>query len=277
MSLYENLMERLDGRQYSNYFAAKCVFHNDSNPSMFVYEDGAFYCASCGKKGSLRFLENKIGSHFRPTRDTVSNILPNWRRWEFEYGDLQGIAEHAHKTLKRYPQFQGYLKKRRIDEYIEKGILGYCDGWLTVPIFDSLGKMVDILVRGIKGKGETRYVVKPNKNAPRPLFVPSRAIVAESDQIYVVYGIMDAIGLSLMGYGVVTGMTGKSLNADLLLPLRKRFIILPDAGEEREAHLLANQLGWRARVKELSYPMGTKDPAGVREMYGDEMLKEMLQ
>lgn len=273
-NLYESLMERMDGRQYSNYFACLCPFHDDHTPSMFVYEDGA-HCKTCGRSWSLKQVERKIGSHFRPSRDTVSNILPNWKRWEFEYGDLQGIAEHAHKTLKRYPQFQGYFKKRRINGYIEKAFLGFIDGWITVPVYDGSSKMVDMVVRGIK-KGDTRYVVKPQKNAPRPLYVPNRAILDKADQIYVVYGIVDALGLAIMGLPVVTGMTGKSLNAELLLPLRKRFIILPDAGEEREAHLLANSLGWRARVKELSYPTGTKDPAGVREMYGDAVLQELL-
>lgn len=275
MSLYDSLQERLENvRCYSDYFMASCVFHSDRNPSLMVHEDG-FKCLSCNAKGSLNRLEQKIGSHFRPSHNTVSNILPNWKRWEFEYGDLQGIAEHAHKTLKRYPQFQGYLKKRRIHEYIEKAFLGYCDGWLLVPVYDMAHNLVDIVCRAVNGKGGTRYVIRP-KNEIRPCFCPNWKETLASDQIYVVYGIVDALGLAIMGLPVVTGMTGKSLNADLLLPLRKRFIILPDAGEEREAHKLANQLGWRAKVKELSYPTGTKDCAGVRELYGDEVLQDLL-
>lgn len=276
-NLYDSLLERLSGREYGNYFACLCPFHPDRSPSCFVYEDG-FRCAACGKRGSLKQLDRKIGSHFRPTKnDTVSNVLPNWKRWEFEYGDLQGIAEHAHKTLKRFPQFQGYLKKRRINEYIEKGFLGYCDGWVTIPVRDVAGKIIDIACRAVKGKGGTRYVVRPSKVAGHPAFCPNWKETLASETIYVVYGLVDALGLAIMGFPVVTGMTGKSLSAELLLPLRKKFLIVPDAGEEREAHLLANQLGWRGRVKELNYPVGTKDCAGVREMYGDEILKELLQ
>lgn len=268
-------MERMDGREYNGYFATRCVFHNDTNPSLFVYEDG-YRCASCGAKGSLKRLEQKIGSHFHPTRsNTVSNILPNWRRWEFEYGDLQGIAEHAHKTLKRYPQFQGYLKKRRINEYIENAFLGFIDGWLTIPVYDATGKMADMVVRGIK-KGDTRYVVKPQKNAPRPLYVPSWDLLAKSDTCYVVFGILDAISLAVMGIPSATGMSGKSINPELLLPLRKRFIIVPDLGEEREGHILANSLGWRARVHEISYPIGTKDVNDIHVQYGADEVRNLI-
>lgn len=274
MSLYENLMERLSGREYSNYFACLCPFHSDHSPSLFVYEDG-YRCASCGAKGSLKRLEQKVGSHFHPSRDTVSNILPNWKRWEFEYGDIQGIAEHAHKTLTRFPQFQGYFKRRKIDGYIEKGFLGYNQGWITVPCYDATGKMVDLVVRGIK-KGETRYVVKPNKNAPRPLYVPDWKLVNQSESVIVVYGIFDAISLAVLGYPVITGMSGKAINPELLMPLRKRFTIIPDLGEEKDAHILANQLGWRAKVHEIDHPGQTKDINGIHEHYGVEVVHEAL-
>lgn len=272
-SLYDSLLERLSGREYSNYFACLCPYHSDHSPSCFVYED-SFRCAACGARGSLKKLDQKIGSHFRPSRNTVSNILPQWSRW----GDtLEEIADSAHRTLKKFPQFQRYMKRRKIDAYIEKGNLGYRDGWLVVPVYDRAGGLVDIACRATRGKGCSRYVLKPGKNEIRPCFCPDWKDTLASDQVYVVYGMLDAIGLSLIGLPVVTGLTGKSLNAELLAPLRKRFIILPDRGEERDAHQLANQLGWRGRVKELDYPDECKDPAGVRELYGDEMLKEMLQ
>ena len=273
MNLYSSLLERMSGREYNGYFACICPFHSDHNPSCFVYEDG-FHCKACGAKGSLAKLDRKAGSYFRPN-NTVS-ILPNWRRWEFDYGDLYGIAEHAHKTLQRFPQFQGYFKKRRIDGYIEKGFLGYSDGWITVPVHDAAGKVVDIVCRAVKGKGDSRYVVKPRKNEIRPCFCPNWKETLSSETVYVVFGIVDALGLACMGLPVVTGMTGKRIEPELLIPLRKRFVIIPDAGEERDAHILANSLGWRASVKELKYPDGTKDCAGVREMYGDRVLQDLI-
>lgn len=276
MNLYDSLLERMNGRQYSNYFAVCCPFHDDHNPSMFVYEDGAF-CRACNHTWSLVQVDRKIGSHFRPSRnDTVSNILPQWKTWEKKYGDLQGIAESAHKTLKQFTQFQSYYKKRKCEKFIDQGVLGFIMGWATIPVLDRDGRIIDIVVRATKGKGDTRYVVKPDEKRVRPLYCPNWKRVESSDTVYVVYGIFDAISLELLNLPVVTGITGKSLSAELLSTLRKRFIIVPDLGEERDAHRLANQLGWRGRVKELSYPDEIKDPSGVREQYGNEYLLNLI-
>lgn len=277
MSLYENLMEKMSGHEYSNYFTAICPFHDDHSPSLFVYDDGFFRCAACGKKGNLRLLERKISHGFATSNhDTVSRVLPQWRKWEQEWGDLEGIAEHAHHSLKRFPQFQAYYKKRKCEDFINQGFLGYIGGWAVIPVFDRTHRIVDIVCRAVKGKGDTRYVVKPSEIAQRPLFCPNWSIVEESDRIFVVYGIFDAVSLALAGLPVVTGITGKSLSAEQLYPLKKRFVVIPDDGEEKDAHKLCNKLGWRARVKELTYPSGTKDPDGIRVMYGNEYLKSLI-
>lgn len=277
MSLYESLMEKMNGHEYSNYFTALCPFHSDHSPSLFVYDDGAFRCAACGKKGNNKFLERKVSHGFVGYKnDTVSRVLPQWRKWEEQWGDLEGIADHAHQSLKRFPQFQAYYKKRKCENFIEQGFLGYIGGWAVIPVFDQNHRVVDIVCRAVKGKGDTRYVVKPSEIALRPLYVPNRAIVEESDKVFVVFGIFDAISLVLIGLPVVTGITGKSLSAEQLILLKKKLVIIPDADEEVDAHNLANKLGWRARVKELTFPEGTKDPDGIRVMYGDKYLKEIL-
>jgi DNA primase len=102
--------------------------------------------------------------------------------------------------------------------------------------------------------------------------VPSWSKVNDAETVYVVYGIIDSISLHLAGLPVVTGVTGKSLNPELLKSLRKRFVIVPDDGEEKEAHGLANKLGWRARVKRLNYESGCKDPDDMRTHFGKEYL-----
>jgi len=274
MSLYESLLERMNGQEYSNYFTSTCPFHSDTHPSFFVYEDGTFRCASCRKHGTLSYLDKCLGSRFMPSRNnTVSNVSPSWRKW----GDtLDEIADKAHTMLKRYPQFQGYYKKRKVDEYMEKGTLGYLDGWAIIPVYDSKRTIVDVVARAIKGKKDTRYTLRPSEVAVRPIFCPNWVRVQEAEQIYVVYGMFDAISLELCGLPVVTGITGKSLNADQLKPLHKRFIILPDYHEEEDAHKLANSLGWRGRVKKLDYPDDVKDPDGVRVKYGNEYLLDMI-
>ena len=137
--LYNSLLERMEGRQYSNYFACFCPFEEHKSPALLCHDDGFFVCLSCGKKGTHAYLDKKIGSHFIPTQrdNTVSRIFPAWKKWEQMYGDLEGIAEAAHRSLKRYSAFQTYFKKRKIYEFIEEGSLGFIDNWVTFPVFNS--------------------------------------------------------------------------------------------------------------------------------------------
>lgn len=276
MSLYENLQDRLENvRTYSDYFMASCVFHTDNHPSLMIHEDG-YKCLSCGAKGSLKRLEQKIGSYYRPQHYTVSGILPNWRRWEFEYGDLQGIAEHAHKTLLQFPQFQGFIKKRKYEKFIQQGYFGYIGGWWCFPVLDMAGKLVDIVVRAVKGKGDSRYVVKPNRDGTRPLYSPNWERVKNSSYIYIPFGIFDAWAFESIGEPCVTGITGQSMDIEKIRSIGKRGIFVPDLGEAETAHRLANQLGWKYRVKELDYPETVKDPDELRRFYGESALLGLL-
>jgi hypothetical protein len=279
MSLYDSLLEKMEGRQYSNYFSAFCPFEQHAKPAMLVYDDGQFVCLSCGKKGSLKYLSAKVGSHFRPQRMTQSQsvILPRWRKWEERWGDVEGIARNAHKSLKAFSQFQNYFKKRRIYEYAEQGLFGYIDGWATFPVFNRRGQVIDIVVRAISDKGGSRYVIHPDTAVDtRPLYSPSWQRVDEADRVYVVYGLIDSWAMEAIGLPCVTGITGKSLSADLLKPLGKRLVIVPDLGEEREAFLLANKLGWRAEILRLAYPSNTKDCDNIRIQYGEDYLRSLL-
>jgi hypothetical protein len=280
MNLYDTLLEKMEGRQYSNYFSCYCPFDQHQSPALLCYDDGMFVCLSCGKKGSLEYLAKKlsISSHsLTRSHSTSPVVLPQWRRWEQEHGDLEGIAKFAHKSLKAFPQFQNYFKHRKIYDFSDMGYFGYISGWIVFPVFDRNRKVVDIIVRGTRHKGNTRYVISPSivGNA-RNLYVPNYERVNQAEEVYVVYGICDAWAFEAIGLPCITGCTGKSLSAELLQPLGKRFIIVPDDGEETEAHKLANKLGWRACVKTLRYEDDCKDVDDVRIKFGNEYLKNLL-
>lgn len=279
-SLYDSLLERMEGRQYSNYFATFCPFDSHKTPALLIFEDGLATCLSCNRTWTHKQVDKKIGSHFIPQGfDTVSKVLPRWRKWEEKYGDLEGIVYYAHQSLTKHKQFQRYLKERKIYEFVDEGFLGYLDGWLTFPVYSRSSEIIDVVVRSISVHGDVRYVVKPDEYGNvRPLYCPDWKKVLDSTTIYVVYGIIDAISLHLAGLPVVTGVTGKSLPSELLRPLNKRFIIVPDAGEDREAHKLANELGMKARVRKIDYDKfeNTKDPDDVRRIFGNEALLQLL-
>lgn len=274
MRLYEALQEQMNNvHVYGDYFMASCPWHGrDQHPSLMVHEDG-FKCQTCNKSGTLQFLAYKVKAKGL-TQVTRSQpvVLPAWKKWEREYRDLQGIATAGYRYVKRYPSLAWYFKKRKIDQFIEMGYLGVLDGWCTFPVFDQHNDVVDIVVRSAKHK---QYVVSPNNI--HPLYVPDWERILKAETIYVVYGTIDAWALYACGLPVVTGTTGKSLQAAELKPLDKRFIIVPDQYEEPDAYKLAGELGWRAEVKRLDYPSDCKDPDDVRVKCGTEYLIELLQ
>lgn len=284
MSLYESLQEQLNGREYTGYFAALCPFPHDGgmyehNPSLMVYEDGSFRCKSCHRHGTLEYLAQSIGrgGMVKVTR-SQSIVLPRWRKWAETYGDLLGIARAAHRGMKQYPGHDFYFKKRKLEAFIDKGYFGYLDGWCTFPVFDPQHRVIDIVVRSAKSKDGTRYVIRPDKGrVVAPLYCPDWQRVKDESTVYVVYGMIDAWAMYAAGLASITGTTGKSLSADQLKPLGKRYIIVPDLYEEREAYLLAGELGWRAEVKRLKYDLGCKDPDDEVRINGIDRFKVLLQ
>ncbi len=68
-------------------------------------------------------------------------------------------------------------------------------------------------------------------------------------------------------------ISGKRLDYRTLDSLRKKINIFPDFGEEMEAYLLANHLGWRGNVVKYRYPIGLKDPNDLHRM---NLLQQVL-
>lgn len=275
MSLYEDLMDKLNGQEYGHYFSAWCIFDTHKSPALLVYNDGRFWCLSCRKSGSHEFLAKKLSMSVPLTQSQPSRILPQWKKWERQYGNLEGIARGAHESLKRSPK--KWFKERKLDEYINSGWFGYLDGWCTFPVFSLDKELLDIVVRAIKGKGDTRYVVHPGDvSGSRPLYIPNPERVKEARTVYVPFGMIDAWALESIGLPAVTGITGKSIPLDRLQELNKRYILLPDRGEEDDAHKIANQFGMGARVKSLRFPEDTKDPDEIRRKFGSNHLLNLI-
>lgn len=283
--LQASLAERMEQVQWhGGYFSAICPFphhgRKESHPSMLVYEDGFKCLGPCGKSGSLKYLlsvVSKSSSLFETVSIEKPNILPKWMKWADRYGDIQEIADAAYRAVLRDKGHQSFFKRRKIDQFIKQGRFGYLDGWALFPVFDQDKRIVDIVVRATKGKGDTKYVVRPDKGRENPyIYVPNWERVMGSDTVLVVYGLIDSWALESAELPCITGTTGKSLSPVQLKPLEKKLIIIPDRYEEDAAYHLANQIGWRARVRLIKWPEGTKDCDEIRMKYGTREMRNYI-
>jgi hypothetical protein len=100
-----------------------------------------------------------------------------------------------------------------------------------------------------------------------------------SKLVYIVYGLIDALALEMCGLPVITGSTGKSLSEKRLIQLNKRYLIVPDRGEEDAARKLAKSLGNFTHIIRLPWSeLGddVKDTDDVRMKFGLEYLNNLL-
>lgn len=281
MTLYEQLLDEMDGHPYSNYFSTWCIWEEHQSPALLVFDDGRFNCLSCHKTGNLEYLERCIGRSGKIISQQYSKqhskqpvVLPKWKRWSDSFGTLQGIADFAHRNLLAYSENQWYFKKRKIDQFIAQGYFGMLEQWAVFPVLDQYKKVVDIVVRNVRGNSTAKYVLSPNQE--RKLYVPNWERVLKSDTVYITYGLIDAWAFESIGYPCVTGVTGKSLQSCLLKPLNKHWIIVPDKGEEYEARKLKNELGWKGEILLINFPSGVKDPDGIRITLGNMGFSQLI-
>ncbi len=262
-------------RQYSNYIAMTCPFHNDTNPSLLVY-DCDYYCKACHAHGTIEYLFYKLTN--RTTRKPI--VLPTlnrthgiWKHWLQKFDTVENICKIAHEYVLEHGC--QYFKVRKIDSLVQSNKLGYLEGWVTIPVFDKEHKIIGCVCRATPSiqTETTRYSTSPSLNT---LFVPNWKRVINSSYIIVVYGIFDALGLEVCGLPVVTGTAGTSLSALLLMEFRKQIYIIPDLGEEHYALKLCKNLDWRGTPVFIEYPDGCKDMADIREKYSDKRTIKLI-
>lgn len=261
---------------YAGYSMALCVWHDDTSPSMQLTERG-YYCKSCEASGSLLKLYNKVSG--RPIQSEKKVYNPSawiWKQWE-RFGSISDITDIAHRNIMKNPAIGHYLYKRGLSLcHIERGYLGYLEGYYLFPIKDSRGVVVSAVARAsptIQTK-TNRYSVSDKEVK---LYIPDMELVNSAEEIYVCYGTLDAWSLLLADYPSITGISGKSLNAVYLEKYRKPINIISDKKEERAAMRLQTELGWRGRRLDIRWPEGCKDLNDIHTVYGLDTMKLLIE
>jgi hypothetical protein len=272
----DEVSEHLDGyHQYANYGMALCPFHNDNNPSLMVWDRG-FKCLSCGEHGSLNFLYEKVSGRIVIKEKVYNPSAKIWDKWLGIFYSIPNIAKVAHNNLLNTPDLAHYLITRKIDSQIRNGMFGYLDGWYTFPVRDEFGQVQGIVARASPTiqTVNVRYSVSPT--CPIKLYIPDWKAIKNAEEIYVVFGTLDAWSMTMAGYPCVTGLSGQGLNSEHLT-MRKKHWILPDWGEWQSGLNLQYDMGWRATNIMLDYPDGCKDLNEVHIKYGIDKILELIK
>jgi hypothetical protein len=258
--ILDALSEKLEGKNYGHYLAVLCIFHSDSRPSLMIYED-YYNCLSCGAHGTTKSLYKQVCSNtmllLQPKKQDYSNPWTRWTRND----TLGHVLKTSWQTMCSQPSLGNYLTNRKIDPATQRRLgIGYRDDWFTIPIRDEHRKIVGAVARanGETNTSKSRYVV-PHEQNTELLYAPDWKKVLDQPIIYLVFGILDAISLDILGHAALSTTGGKHLNPEALNSLRKRIVIIPDFGEEPEAQYLAKELGWRGNVMKVDYPDNLKD------------------
>ena len=246
-------------RRYENYVMVRCPWHSDREPSLLVNSRGGFKCLACRAHGSWQKLYNKLQGWEEPK----SAVRSFQRLTPQVQGDLEDWILSAHEMLMRDPFLHKYLIQRGVGKLIEKCKLGWHQGWYVVPIF---GEEYDVI--GVTGRAspmtEEQTGLRYWNAQAAVMYVPDWTLLTDAPQVYVVYGIFDALALAAHNLPVVTTVGGHdTFRASWLDKYRVPIRVLPDLYEAEAAYQLVNRLGWRGEVKEINYPEKCKDPSDI--------------
>ena len=77
MNIYDVAEQLAHVSNHGHYLSAICPYHDDSAPSLMVYNDG-FHCKACGERGSLEKLRRKLSG---VTVSTAQTQVYKAQRW----------------------------------------------------------------------------------------------------------------------------------------------------------------------------------------------------
>lgn len=246
-------------RWHGRYFSMICPFHDDREPSLLVYRDGA-YCMGCRKSYSLQQLWYKLSrrTRIRVADDSDYSAAIDWDRWP----EPEELAEEAHSLLLDYSSQGKYLADRGISSRIDSNRLGWWDGYYTFPGYNQDWSFAGLVLRaGPETQRETgnRYLTPPGQ--PPFLYVTDWNRVERQSAVFVCFGVIDALVVATLGFASVSPSNGQTADYHLFESIRKRLVVVPDKGEVETAQNLIAELGWRGELLLLPYDDTTKDPA----------------
>lgn len=262
------------------YLLACCVFHEDHNPSMILYERiGKFECFSCGVRGSLEYLASKLGGHALGSNNERPNKRRATQRPLWLDVEISTYCREAQKRLSQIGSASSYLDRRGLGTSIQWAQLGWDRGWFIVPIQGSDRTIQGAVARASPDRQNQSGMKFDMPYGQKPmLYVPNWNLWGTNDRVFVVFGVFDAISLAVAGYASASPSSGKlSLETKWLDDVSKPIYIIPDRGEEEQAFEYARKLDWRGRVATMEYDYHEKDINDILVYRGAEGLRNAVE
>lgn len=245
----------------------RCVFHDDSHPSMYVNEaKGLFHCKSCDAHGRISLIGNELGIEAYPSPPSLAELQTS----------LDGLIE---------PEPDRPLPEAWLDQFLmrahpywtERGIdpdvqvlfkLGYDRVYnaATIPVRDSQGRLHGVIRRRLAENSYPRYL-EPKGFLKRECLWGSWRVTER--RIAVCEGPIDALALWSVGIQAVA-LLGSSIS-------KHQHHLLHRLGAEEIVVMTDNDRAGSAAVKQIQdrvkgilvsvadYPLGAKgnDPAAL--------------
>lgn len=244
-----------------NNYACRCPFHEETNPSFYIFDDHAF-CFGCSWQGDvIKFIQDVKGLGFFDTLEwlrTQVGELPLKeivKQVNYSTPILPIVIRYWHKLVN--DQVRGYYHSRLLtDETIDLFLLGWDGKNYVIPWWE--GKPKESLVYGVKfrtmdGK-PSKYLTIKGRGQPR-LF--NKWMLRDTDWACIFFGEFDAILAHQDGFPAVSPTSGQNSwckDWDHLFDHIWTIYIIPDVGEQVAGYRLASRFGDRAVL--CSYPSG---------------------
>ncbi len=188
-------------------FKARCPFHNEKTPSMYVSPDrGSYYCFGCGAKGDIfSFVEAFEGVDFKTAlqqlaekagvqlSDYGQQYAPSGDKQQLDrlYAVLAAATKHYQALLAETPDALKYLHDRGLtDATIEAWQIGFAPAeWRSAKTaLESEGFTIQELVAaGISKQSEKSaadYYDRFRSRIMFPLFNPSGNVIGFSGRVF---------------------------------------------------------------------------------------------
>jgi len=266
-SIIDLLSQYITLKRIGKEYATKCVFHDETKPSLFInFEKGVYYCFGCGASGTLLSLIKKI------TKKRIKDLyIENFLKRNNKEIDLKENVEKndVQVNINVFPPidesskvYKKFLEKRGITFAtasifdIRKGINEWV-GRLIFPVYFN-GKCVGFTSRAVYS-GPPKWFHQPSFDVANYLYGLD---LVNGDEVVLVEGVLDVIKLYQEGV-VAVGLFGTQINDNrikLLLQknIRNVYICLDGDAEEEIKKVYERLKGW-FNVKVLKLPKG-KDP-----------------